>query len=180
MIINMGKNRISPRTRRLTAGAAFVALGVLMLWLGAVVEVLDLSLAALASILTVMGVIEFGGSFPWAVWGATSILALLLLPVKFPALLYLLFMGIYPMLKTAFEGCRPLFAWLLKLSAFNTALLLLIVICTYVLALPDTGMTLSVVVFALGNGAFVLYDIALSRLILLYLFKLRPRLRIGR
>ena len=53
-------------------------------------------------------------------------------------------------------------------------------LCTYVLALPDTGMTLSVVVFALGNGAFILYDIALSRLILLYLFKLRPRFRIRR
>ncbi|MBQ2767343.1 MAG: hypothetical protein IJF49_04605 [Clostridia bacterium] len=176
----MGKNRISAKTRRMTTGAAFVALGVILLWLGAVVEVLDLSLAAIASVLTVMGVIEFGSAFPWLVWGATSLLSLLILPAKFPALLYFLFMGLYPMLKAIFERQHYIIAWILKLSAFNTALLLLIVLCTYVFALPDTGLAFEAVVFALANGAFVLYDIALSRLILLYLFKLRPRFRLNK
>lgn len=173
-------NNIKSSTRRLTLGAMFVALGVIFLWLGAVIEVLDLSLAALASLLTVIGVIEYGGAFPWLVWGATSLLSLLFLPAKLPALIYLLFAGLYPMLKAAFEHCHYIVAWILKLSAFNTALLLLIVACSYILHLPDSGFTFSIAVFALGNGAFVLYDIALSRLILLYLFKLRPRLGLRR
>lgn len=45
----MGKSKISTRTRRLTMGAMFTALGVVLLWLGAVIEILDLSLAAIAS-----------------------------------------------------------------------------------------------------------------------------------
>ncbi|MBR7184619.1 MAG: hypothetical protein IKD37_03320 [Clostridia bacterium] len=174
----MGKSKISARTRRLTAGAVMVALGVLMLYLGALIEVLDLSLAALASMLTVLAVIEFGGGMPWMIWAATSILSLLLLPAKFPALLYLLFAGLYPMVKAAFERLHYLLAWILKLSFFNTALLVLIVLCNWVFHLPDTGLALSLAVFALANLTFVLFDIALGRLILLYLYKLRPRLRL--
>lgn len=174
----MGKNKISNRTRRLTMGAMFTALGVILLWLGAVVDVLDLTLAAIASFLTVIGVVEFGGAFPWLVWAATSVLSLLLLPSKFPALLYLLFAGIYPMVKAIFERRHYIIAWILKLSFFNTALLLLIALCVWVLKLPDTGLGFTVAVFALANGAFLLYDIALGRLILLYMFKIRPRIRL--
>lgn len=176
----MGKSNVSSRTRRLTMGALFVALGVVLLWLGAVVEVLDLSLAAIASMLTVLGVIEFGGAFPWLVWAVTSVLSLILLPVKFPALLYALFAGVYPMLKAAFERLRPLFAWPLKLSAFNSALVLLVLLADFVLGLPDTGLGFTLPVFGLANLTFVIYDIALSRLILVYLIKLRSRLRIGK
>lgn len=174
----MGKMNVSNRTRRMTMGAMFVALGVILLWVGAVVEVLDLSLAAIASLLTVLGVIEYGGAFPWLVWLGTSTLSLLLLPSKFPALLYLLFAGVYPMAKAIFERRHYIIAWVLKLSFFNTGLLLLIAICTWVLKLPDTGLGFTVAVFAVANLTFVIYDIALGRLILLYMFKLRPRLRL--
>jgi len=34
--------------------------------------------------------------------------------------------------------------------------------------------------FVLGNAAFILFDIALSRLVLLYFFRLRTRLRIDK
>ncbi len=172
------KNRVSLRTRRLSLGALLTALGVVLLWFGALIEVLDLSAAALASLLTVLAVIEVGGLFPWAVWGATSLLSLLLLPVKFPALLYLLFAGLYPMMKARFERRRALIAWILKLSFFNAALILLCVLSIWVLGLPDTGLALTLSVFALANAVFVLYDVALSRMISFYLFRLRPRFRL--
>lgn len=174
----MGKMNVSNRTRRMTMGAMFTALGVILLWLGAVVEVLDLSLCAIASLLTVLGVIEYGGAFPWMVWLSTSVLSLLLLPSKFPALLYLLFAGVYPMAKAIFERQHYLLAWVLKLSFFNTGLLALIAICTWVLKLPDSGLGFTVAVFAAANLVFVLYDLALGRLILLYMFKIRPRIRL--
>lgn len=174
----MGKSNVRARTRRMTMGAMFTALGVILLWVGAVVEVLDLSLAAIASLLTVLGVIEYGGAFPWLVWLSTSALSLLLLPSKFPALLYLLFAGIYPMVKAIFERQHYILAWILKLSFFNTGLLVLIAVCTWLLHLPDTGLGFTVAVFAMANVTFVLYDIALGRLILLYMFKIRPRIRL--
>lgn len=174
----MGKSNVAKKTKRLTVGATLVALGVVLLWLGAVVEVLDLSVAAIASLITVFCVIEYGGGMPWAVWLCTSFLALLLLPLKFPALLYLLFAGVYPMAKAIFERRHYIIAWVLKLSMFNTALLILIALTKWVLRLPDSGMEFSVVVFAVANVTFVLYDIALGRMILLYMFKLRPRLKL--
>ncbi len=172
------KNRISARTRRLSLGAVLAALSVVILWLGAVIEVLDLTTAAMASLLVVFAVLEVGGAFPWMLWGVTSALSLLILPTKFAALVYLLFAGIYPMMKAIFERRHYILAWILKFSFFNTALMLLILLSTVVLGLPDTDLGFTAAVFLIANAVFVIYDIALSRLILFYLFKLRPRIRL--
>ena len=106
----------------------------------------------------------------------TGFLSLLLLPSKFSALLYLLFGGIYPILKSMFERLHYVVSWILKLSYFNTMLSLLILLCTYVFHLPDTELGFNWLVYLVCNGVFVLYDIAASQLVTLYLVKLRKLL----
>lgn len=152
------------------------ALGVIFLYIGSVFNILDLTMAAIASIIVVFAVIEIGGGYPYAIYLVTAVLSLLLLPEKFTALLYALFSGIYPVAKAAFERLHPVISWILKFSLFNTGLLLLIVVSRYILHLPDTGLDFTVVVFGLANLTFFLYDIALTRLITLYIVKLRRRL----
>ena len=100
------------------------ALGVVFLYLGAIIEVLDLSLAAFSSLLVVFAVIELGGYWPWLVYLVTGLLALLLLPQKFGAVVYLLFTGYYPMVKRFAESRLPrLLALALKWATFNLSLL---------------------------------------------------------
>ena len=101
------------------------------------------------------------------------ILSLLLLPDKFSGVVYLLFGGIYPILKEFFERLHYVISWILKFSVFNTALLLLIAVSVYVMHVEDTGLGFNWVVFGLGNLTFLLYDIAMTKLISLYLVKLR-------
>lgn len=173
---NTQRNRTKLQTKRLALSAILASLGVVILYLGSIIEVLDLSMAAIASLLTVLAVIEMGGAYPYLIYGVTAVLSFLLLPNKFPAVLYLLFAGIYPMLKARFERLHYIVAWVLKISCFGTALLLVITVSNYVLHLPDTGLGFSLGVFALGTLTFVIYDIALSRLITFYLVKLRSRL----
>lgn len=163
------------KTRKITVSSAFVALGVVLLYIGSVINVLDLTMAAIASVLVVLAVIEIGGGYSYAIYLLTALLALLLLPDKFSALLYALFAGFYPIAKAAFERLHPAVSWVLKLSLFNTGFLLLIAVGNYILHLPDTGLDFRVGVFAFANLTFVIYDVALTRLITLYVVKLRRR-----
>lgn len=56
-------------------------------------------------------------------WAASALLGLFLLPDKGVALLYLIFLGLYPVVKNNIEGLRRLpLEWLCKLACFNAAL----------------------------------------------------------
>lgn len=164
------------KTKKLSISSIACALGVIILYIGSVLNVLDLTMAAITSVLVVFAVIELGGYYPYAIYTVTAILSLLLLPQKFPALIYALFAGIYPIFKAMFERLHYIVSWTLKLSLFNTGLILIILISEYVFKIPDTGMGFAISVFALANVTFVIFDIALTRLITLYLVKIRKKL----
>ena len=154
------------------------ALGVVFLYLGAIIEVLDLSLAAFSSLLVVFAVIELGGYWPWLVYLVTGLLAALLLPQKFGAAVYLLFTGYYPMVKRFAEAKLPrLLALALKLATFNLSLLAAWGLTRLLLIEITLGVSLWVAVIFL-EVTFLLYDFVLTRLISLYVFRLRKRLKI--
>lgn len=163
-------------TKKITLAAILSTLGVIVLLLGSIFTMLDLTMVAIASLLVVMAVIELGGCYPYLIWLVTGILSMLLLPSKFSAILYIVFGGIYPILKAMFERLHFVVAWILKLSYFNTMLTLLIFLCNYVFKLSDTDLGYNFIVYILCNGVFVLYDIAASEMIVLYMIKLRKML----
>ena len=173
--------RVNKNTKRLTFCAVCVALGFVILMLGAFIEVLDLSAAAFAGMLAVMVVIELGGRWAWPTFLATGLLALLLLPARLPALFYLLFAGWYPIAKERIERLKfcPL-RWVVKMLALNAAAVVAFLAAKYVLMIPDAVADWTWLLLLMLNGAFVLFDIALTRLISLYIFRLRGRLRISR
>lgn len=173
-------DRIRERTKKLTVCAMLCALGVVLMALGSLIEVLDLSTAALASLLCIYAVIELGGFYPWAIWLVTSALSLLLLPLKTPALFYGLFLGYYPILKEKLERLPRLPSLLLKLVTFHGALGILYLILRLFLpsALAEYGQKwLLPVLYGMLLVCFLLYDLALTRLISFYLFRLRARFR---
>lgn len=168
------------QTKKLTVCAMLSALGVVLLWLGSAIEVVDVSMAVIASLFCVFAVIEYGGSAPWLVFLVTGVLSLILLPQKTPAVMYLLFFGYYPILKEKLEKKRKLTAWIFKELLFNAALILMLVLSRFLLM--GSGEMQSAWIFLavalLAEVVFPVYDLALTRLISLYLFHLRKRLRI--
>lgn len=161
------------KTRKLAIAAILSALGVVILLLGSVISVLDLTAVAIASLLIMLAVIEVGGAYPYLIWLVTSILSILLLPDKFGALVYLVFGGIYPIFKAMFERLHYVVSWVLKFSCFNVMLILMILIGSYIMGLQDMGLVFTLPVFALCNVTFLLYDIATTHLVTVYLIKLR-------
>lgn len=176
----MQKKNIS-RVKYLTVSAMLCALGVIFLSLGSLFEVLDLSVAVLASLLCVYAVIEIGGAYPWGIWVVTSLLALLLLPQKSPAIFYSLFLGFYPILKEKIERRSRLFSFLFKLLIFHVCLgCIYFVFKLFLPGVLDEGsmLWLGAVLYFLSLLCFILYDFALTRLITFYLLRLRKNFRI--
>ena len=176
----MGVEKTRARTRRLALSAMLCALGVVILYLGALVEVLDLSLAAVASLITVFAVIELGGWWHWLIFGVTGTLALLVLPQKFGAAVYVLFAGWFPIAKRWAERRLPKgLAFAVKLAAFNLSLLAAYGV-TRAFGVPVMLDTAVYVAVGFLELTYLLYDLVLTRMITLYVYRWREKLKIHR
>ena len=155
------------------------ALGVAILWLGRVIPVMDMSMAVIASVFAVVAVIEYGKSAPWLVYAVTSVLSLILMSDNSAVYLYVFFLGFYPIIKEKLEGLKKGLCWLLKEIIFNAGLALLLIGEKLLLTADTTEPWYFYLAFIiLAEIAFPLYDVALTRLITLYLRKIRPKLRL--
>ncbi len=185
---------VSQKTKKMTAGAILSAMGVALLFLGALIETLDLSMAALASFFCIFAVIELKGIYPWLIYAVTGLLAVILMPFSMGGWFYLLFFGYYAIIKEKTERLKKPIAWLVKILLFNIAMVLGIVIAYFLLfgkgdaksildivlfifGTENGGLIFAGAVYLLANVVFVVYDIALTRLITFYLFKLRHRFK---
>ena len=121
---------VSEKTKKLTLSAVLAAMGVVLLMIGSF-EVLDLSMAALASFFCVFAVIEMGGGYPWMIYTITGILAVIPRPANLAAWFYILFFGYYPIVKEKLERLFKPLAWVLKLVVFNSAVTFYALICYF-------------------------------------------------
>lgn len=169
------------RTRRTAITAVLAAATVAALLLGTLTGVLDLTALAVSSAVTVFCVIEFGGAYPYLVWGVASVCAFLFLPDKFVACEYFLFAGIYPVLKMRLEKLPFKFAFPIKLAVFNAVLTACALLSKYLFMLPDdAGLVFGIPLYLAGNALFVLFDFALTSVTTYYIVKLRRVLRADR
>ncbi len=174
----MAKRKTSFDKRIVVAGV-LVALSVIILYLGCAIEVLDLTMSAMVSLLLVIIVIEMGHSYAWLTYVATSILSIVLLPQKTPALFYACFMGYYPILKSYIEKIHSaLVRWIIKIVVGNAALLLMFAFMSMFVPEEFGNNFMVIITYALGFIAFITYDIALSKLITLYFVRIRERIKI--
>lgn len=168
--------------KHLTVSAMLCALGVIVLALGSFIEVIDASVAVIASLLTVYAVIEIGGAYPWMIWLVTSVVSFLLIPAKSPVLFYAFLAGYYPILKEKIERrFSRLTEWLCKAGILVGACALIYLAARFFLpALLEgyEGIPMLLLLFGLTAVVFVLYDYCLSQLITFYLLRLRHRFRL--
>ncbi len=183
---------VSEKTKKLTLSAVLAAMGVVLLLIGAFIEILDLSMAALASFFCIFAVIELRGGYPMMIYAVTGILAVIMMPQGLGGWFYLLFFGYYPIVKEKFERLFKPLAYFLKLLVFNASITVYLLI-SYFLFFGDfellieefssiTGAaapigTVIAVIYVAINIVFVVYDLALTRLITLYLVKLRKKFK---
>lgn len=164
-------------TKKLTLSALLAALSVALLTLGSLLQVLDISMAAIVSCFVIFLRIELGGVYPYLFWATTSLATLLLMPTSSAGVLFAL-LGLYPLCKAWLERLHPTLSWCLKLALAALILGGYVALAKFVFFLPDAVFTGWLLPVFLGTAllAFVLYDVAISRLIIYYSLRLRPRI----
>lgn len=153
------------------------ALGVALLWFGAVTDILDISMCFASSVIIAFSCIELGKKASVFIYLATGILSFIMLPTKFISLIYIIFVGNYPLLKNLAESKikNGALLMIIKTVYFCAAIGASLLISRYILLIKD-GLAIELITFFLGIVACILYDFVLTRLISLYLVKLRKRL----
>lgn len=171
------------RRRAGTAQIALVgilaALGVAILYVAALVPSGRQGLAALAGLVNAAVVVSAGLPAGVFCYVSTGLLGLFLSPDKGLAVLYLIFFGLYPLVKCLIERLRKMpLEWVLKLVFFNLVLILsgFFFQRTLLINLPGEGPFLWAF-YPLANLAFAAYEIGISRLISLYVVRIDKNLR---
>ena len=165
-------------TKKLAISAMLVALGVALTSVGAALEVADLTACAIASLFVVLVYIEIGSPYTWLVWLATSALSAILFfgsPVWSE---YLLVFGIYPIIKAYIERLPKGFWWPIKLLYINVVIWVLFLFVEGLLGVAvfeAEGAVMKAVLYAVINVAFVVYDLFITTMVRVYIFKWRKR-----
>ena len=169
--------KISP-AKKLSFSSILCALSVVILFLGSVIEVMDISVAAIASFLIIVCMIEMGGYMPLLLYMATSTVSFLLLPTKTVVLIYIMFFGFYPILKKYLEMLPPLISWLSKLFVFNVVITIYYFFAKELLFPGVENLSIYIILFL--NFTLFLFDFTLTLFVTTYVRRFRKLLRINR
>jgi len=157
------------KTRVLTLSALFSALTVVTLYFASVWPTGQLGLTAAASLFTAAAITEAGISSGVYVFVIGSALGMLILPNKTSPLLYVLFFGYYPVLKSLIERIgNVLLQWALKLVVFNAALTIIWFLLRELIFNSEISAP-AAIMYPVGNAVFVLFDYGYSKLIWFYI-----------
>lgn len=150
------------------------ALCTVLMFMTSLIPTATYALPALSGVLLIAVVVELGAGWAWPVYVAVSILSLLLAGDKEAAMLFVLFFGYYPILKAAIEKIpRKSICYLLKFAVFNASMVIAFLLSIWVLGVPQESFTLfgvylPFVFLIIGNLVFLLYDYAVSSLVVTY------------
>lgn len=157
------------------------ALALVCLFLGGAIPVASISCPVLASLVLIPVYLECGPKWGVIWYAVVGGLGLLLAPMKECAVLFIAF-GLYPMLRKPFGRLPVSKLW--KLLYFNTVLFLAYWIMLFLFPIPELqeefaeiGKWMLVGMILLGNVSFFLYDTLIGRLEVVYIVRIKPKLK---
>jgi hypothetical protein len=169
---------MNKQTRNITMTALFTALSVVFLYVAAVLPTGQLGFVAVSSLFAVAAVLESGLGAGLFVFVGSAVLGYLIVPNKTAVLLYGLFFGYYPVIKSLIERIRKRIPeWILKLVVFNAALTVIWFGLSAILFNSSILGASTYVIYLIGNVAFVLFDIGVTKLIGFYRKNISKKLR---
>lgn len=170
-------NHNNQTAKQLALGGVLAALAVVLLLLGGVIPIGTYIAPMLASLPLIVLLAELPKGLCLGWYAVVAILGVMLCPDKETAFVFV-FLGWYPVAKPALDRLPRLPRIAAKLLVFNLAVAALYALLILVFRLEalvqeakETGLVLLLVLLVLGNVTFLLYDILLNRLTVLYRIK---------
>jgi hypothetical protein len=171
---------LSTKAVKLAFSGVLCALSVTVLFLGSLFPLVEYAIPTLSGLCLIPIVIEIDRKYAFLAFAAASATGLIVVPRKEFALLFLLFLGYYPIVKSYVESkFRFIAEWALKLGLFNAGMIAAFFVSINLLSIPKEefsigGVYLPWLLLLAGNGAFIIYDLAITRVVMLYIKLLHP------
>ena len=171
------------KNNKITLCAVVSSLCISLMFLNAIIPIMGYAIPAAAGVLLLFVFIETSAAWAFMSYATVSCLSILLLPEKSSALLFILLLGYYPLVKFYIDKCKiKILNLLIKFLIFNVTAILNFVIATKILKVPAEefqafGLSIVWVLLALGNISFFLYDFALKGVALKYMHSLHPKIQ---
>lgn len=156
------------------------ALSVILVICGNIFQVASQAMPAIAGLIGVIILIEIGVKWAFAAYFVSAALTFIL-GISESGIIFTLFFGYYPIIKSLLEKIRvrPI-EYIAKFAIFNAAMILSYGILISVFSLAALGfnkMLFAWITLAIGNVFFILYDICISRIAALYWAKYRKHIK---
>lgn len=176
------------QSSKIALGGIIAALSVVLMMLTAI-PAMTFVLPAIAGVLLMIMVIEVSKGWAFMVFVAVSFISIFIVPDRMAAVMYILFFGYYPVLKALIESKLPRAAeWILKFAVFDVSIVAEYFLLTFVMGVSVFDMSfwtekeiplaaIIVVAIIFVNAVFFIYDLALSKLVDMYLNHWRRRFK---
>jgi hypothetical protein len=168
-------------TARITFSAIMASLAVVIM-LTSYFPYLTYAIPAIAGLCSMVVLIEI--NYKWAIFSYISSAVLVFMFGEMESkFLYVFLFGYYPIAKALIEKFgKPVVEWIIKILLFNISILVVYVLFSTVFPinldefgpLKEYGIAILLI---LANVVFVVYDIAVSRMSVLYLNIIHPKIK---
>ena len=173
------------KTRELALCAMIAALGIVVMLLGSVISIASYCTPLLAGVLLLPVMLEFGLKQAWMTWAVTALLALMI-GVDQEAAFFYIFIGYYPMLKPRIDKIpKSVLRYLAKFALFCGAIGAMYCLLYFVLHLPvvvnemqESTLAMVLITNLVLVFCLMVYDRLIVPLMLLYVNRIKPKLRI--
>lgn len=157
-------------------GGICTALCLAAMFCSGFLPMLDYTIPAITGFIMVIVAVETSMKEAVITYCAVSFLSFFITPNKEATLLFVMFMGYYPILKIHLDKMKnKVFSWIIRLGIFNGAVILFFFIFQYIFTNGDMleglemfGRFAPLILLMLANVVFLLYDYALGLLTSLY------------
>lgn len=177
-------------TRWMVTCALLCALAVVTLGMGALVELFDLTAAAVAAVVLLPILLCYGVRYAVLSYAVTAVLGVILMPHSLGSWMFLALTGYYPLIKKRLDRLPRILAWAAKLSVVGVVLFAYLGLF-YLLVMGGNGSFVDTLILGIGEGeggaivawaavglmvfTYVLFDILIDRLLVLYYLRWQKR-----
>ena len=169
---------------RISLGGITTAICLALMFCTGMFPMLDYTIPAFAGFLMVIMIVEAGAKWAFVTYASTSALCLIITPNYEASMMFIMFMGYYPILKFYLDRIKHrALSWVIKYLVFNAAIILFYYVSMYLITSEELmedmnmfGRYTIYILWAAANVCFLVYDYLLGQLIELYVNWFRKKI----
>lgn len=155
------------KSRRMAVCSMSCALCVVLMWLGAVLDLGMYAAPLFAGLFLIPIGIKYGSRYQLTVWVASSLLSLILISNMEQNLLYFGLFGWYPVLRPKLQRLPGPVRLAVKLAVFNLIVIAIEALVVLLLVPEELAGWMVAVLLVMANLTFIAYDFLIPRMTLL-------------